>query len=291
MKRPSFTCFLLLAAAWAAWSAPAQAGERVYGARLAQSHWSVTSGKTYCRLEQPIPDFGRAVFSQTLGGPLVFELDSYRTRLGRGRAALRAIPPEWRRGAPIAELGTAPVDTAHRRVRVADGRPEQLLAELEDGVDPAVFMPERPAGQDNISVLISAVRFQAGLDKFLSCRARLLGMDLAKLRNRTFYFKSNQTRISPRAKQVLRQMAEFIKAGSAPRTVVVNGFADGSGNAGYNRHLSLRRAQTVRAYLVALGVAGDQIHVHGLGDHDPVVDDHSAGGRSHNRRVEVQVLN
>jgi outer membrane protein OmpA-like peptidoglycan-associated protein len=67
----------------------------------------------------------------------------------------------------------------------------------------------------------------------------------------------------------------------------VEGHTDSVGSYESNRALSLRRALTVRDYLISQGVAASTIDVEGLGPDRPVADNISAEGRARNRRVEI----
>jgi len=73
------------------------------------------------------------------------------------------------------------------------------------------------------------------------------------------------------------------------RTVQVIGHTDNQGTAAANRSLSERRAQQVRAALVAAGVARSRISAEGRGADAPVADNRTAAGRAKNRRVEIVV--
>jgi outer membrane protein OmpA-like peptidoglycan-associated protein len=69
----------------------------------------------------------------------------------------------------------------------------------------------------------------------------------------------------------------------------VEGHTDNVGSAAMNSELSLRRAITVRDYLIAQGVAASSIDVAGLGLAAPIGDNGTADGRTRNRRVEIVV--
>jgi len=71
---------------------------------------------------------------------------------------------------------------------------------------------------------------------------------------------------------------------------VVIGHTDSTGDAEYNKGLSLRRAQSVRDYLVETGAPGDKLRVVGRGQEEPIASNDTAEGRAQNRRVEVIVV-
>lgn len=67
----------------------------------------------------------------------------------------------------------------------------------------------------------------------------------------------------------------------------VAGHTDSTGSAQINTELSLRRAITVRDYLIGQGVAASAIDVDGFGPSEPIADNSTAEGRARNRRVEI----
>ncbi len=69
----------------------------------------------------------------------------------------------------------------------------------------------------------------------------------------------------------------------------VEGHTDNVGSAAVNNELSLRRAISVRDYLIGQGVAASSIDVAGLGFTMPIGDNSTADGRARNRRVEIVI--
>jgi len=70
---------------------------------------------------------------------------------------------------------------------------------------------------------------------------------------------------------------------------LVEGHTDATGSSDYNRSLSLRRAETVKAAMIAAGMAEPAVRVVGLGETDPVDTNDTPEGRQQNRRVVVIV--
>jgi outer membrane protein OmpA-like peptidoglycan-associated protein len=69
----------------------------------------------------------------------------------------------------------------------------------------------------------------------------------------------------------------------------VEGHTDNTGSEAKNQELSLKRAISVRDYLIGQGVAASTIDVAGLGSSKPITDNSTAQGRASNRRVEIVV--
>ncbi len=269
--------------------ATAYAGERVYGAEPMESHWQVAGEELACRLDHEVPQFGQARFVQDAGTPLRFELHMLRPQRS-GTVALRAIPPEWHSGSLIAELGEAQLAPGRAVLQLDAQQAEGLIAELEEGVYPAIFFPESAPGRGGVSVVISGVRFRDALDGFLACRAKLLKVDVATLRERTLRFGSNQATLKDADYRALNRLARYASNGDVGRKVVIEARTDDRGSARYNDRLARRRAEAVRDYLVAQGVMPRQIQISALGERKPVASNRSATGRAQNRRVDVRVV-
>jgi outer membrane protein OmpA-like peptidoglycan-associated protein len=69
----------------------------------------------------------------------------------------------------------------------------------------------------------------------------------------------------------------------------VEGHTDNTGGVAMNNELSLKRAMTVRDYLIGQGVPASSIDVAGLGLSAPIGDNSTTAGRERNRRVEIVV--
>jgi OmpA-OmpF porin, OOP family len=71
--------------------------------------------------------------------------------------------------------------------------------------------------------------------------------------------------------------------------VLITGHTDSIGGDLPNQKLSLKRAQAVKAYLVARGVEAKKVQTAGLGKKKPIADNKTGLGRAKNRRVEVEI--
>jgi outer membrane protein OmpA-like peptidoglycan-associated protein len=73
--------------------------------------------------------------------------------------------------------------------------------------------------------------------------------------------------------------------------VEIAGHTDNVGDETYNMNLSQARAETVRSYLLAKGIAANRVIAKGYGFSEPVAENDSESGRAKNRRTEVRILN
>ena len=88
----------------------------------------------------------------------------------------------------------------------------------------------------------------------------------------------------------LDKLVDFLRE-YTDRTVLIEGYTDSTGTQAYNQDLSQRRAESVRGYLSAHGIAYARLSASGKGMNDPVAGNDSATGRQQNRRVEIVVSN
>ncbi len=72
--------------------------------------------------------------------------------------------------------------------------------------------------------------------------------------------------------------------------VEVQGYTDNIGSEKANKSLSQKRAESVKAYLVARGISADRVKAVGYGEVNPIGDNKDADGRAMNRRIEFKIL-
>ena len=101
-----------------------------------------------------------------------------------------------------------------------------------------------------------------------------------------FYFDYDQAIVKRGGHSELNKHAEVLANDSMLR-VRIEGHADERGTREYNLALGERRANAVRAYLVAQGVSRSQVEVISYGEEKPMNAGHSESSWAQNRRVEV----
>lgn len=105
-----------------------------------------------------------------------------------------------------------------------------------------------------------------------------------ELRGANFDF--DRSVIRPADVEVLDKSAVTLKEWGDVK-VEVAGHTDSVGTDEYNQGLSLRRAESVRNFLISKGIAADRLSIMGYGESRPVADNATADGRFMNRRVEL----
>ncbi|MGZ5897752.1 MAG: peptidoglycan-associated lipoprotein Pal [Xanthobacteraceae bacterium] len=103
------------------------------------------------------------------------------------------------------------------------------------------------------------------------------------------FFESDQTDLTPQSRATLDKQAQWLSQ-YANYQFTIEGHADERGTREYNIALGARRAQTVREYLVARGVAANRMRTISYGKERPVAVCNDISCWSQNRRA-VTVLN
>lgn len=101
---------------------------------------------------------------------------------------------------------------------------------------------------------------------------------------KTIYFAFDSSELSSEAQGNLGSLAENMKAG--PTTLRIEGHCDERGTTEYNLALGERRAQSVKNYLVALGIEDHRIETVSYGEEKPAMEGHDESAWSQNRRAE-----
>jgi outer membrane protein OmpA-like peptidoglycan-associated protein len=101
-------------------------------------------------------------------------------------------------------------------------------------------------------------------------------------------FDSGQATLSPGAARNLDGLVQFLSE-HPDRRVEIDGYTDSVGTDAFNQDLSQRRADAVKATLVARGIDPTRIVTEGFGKEYALASNADAAGRQRNRRVEVVI--
>jgi outer membrane protein OmpA-like peptidoglycan-associated protein len=101
-------------------------------------------------------------------------------------------------------------------------------------------------------------------------------------------FATGKYELLPIARDKLDEVAKAL-VDQGYKGILVEGHTDSVGKASDNDTLSLKRAESVRTYLVSRGIPSDKIRATGLGSSRSLADNSTPDGRANNRRVEIVV--
>ncbi|MFM8437939.1 MAG: OmpA family protein, partial [Candidatus Kapaibacterium sp.] len=103
---------------------------------------------------------------------------------------------------------------------------------------------------------------------------------------RNVMFETGQTTFPASSVIILRSLASLMDK-EPTAEILILGHTDAVGDRDSNFVLSRLRAQGVRDWLLAQGIAGSRMTTNGLGPDNPASSNSSAEGRRRNRRIEI----
>jgi len=103
------------------------------------------------------------------------------------------------------------------------------------------------------------------------------------------FFDFDKATLKPAGKAKLDDLVGKVK-GINLEVIIAVGHTDSVGSDVYNQKLSVKRAESVKAYLVSKGIEKNRIYTEGKGEKQPVADNKTTEGRAKNRRVEIEVV-
>lgn len=103
------------------------------------------------------------------------------------------------------------------------------------------------------------------------------------------FFDFDKAVLKPEARAKLDDLVDKTKS-IALEVVIAVGHTDATGPGSYNQKLSVRRAESVKAYLVSKGIEKNRIYTEGKGETQPIASNKTKEGRAKNRRVEIEVV-
>ena len=103
------------------------------------------------------------------------------------------------------------------------------------------------------------------------------------------FFDFNKSALKAEGRAKLDDLVGKIK-GISLEVIIAVGHTDSVGSDAYNQKLSVKRAESVKAYLVTKGIEKNRVYTEGKGEKQPVADNKTAEGRAKNRRVEIEVV-
>jgi len=103
------------------------------------------------------------------------------------------------------------------------------------------------------------------------------------------FFDFDKSALKPEGRAKLDDLIGKIK-GINLEVIIAVGHTDSVGSNAYNQKLSVKRSESVKAYLVSKGIEKNRVYTEGKGETQPVADNKTSAGRAKNRRVEIEVV-
>ena len=113
-----------------------------------------------------------------------------------------------------------------------------------------------------------------------SSKLDITKVELLSVKADELKFKLNSSKLSEEAVPTLKDIKDYVEKNDYVVTIV-----------GYTEKLSLRRAESVSAKLIELGLSPTRIiEILGKGEENPVASNDTEAGRNANRRVEFRLV-
>ncbi|BCO30350.1 membrane protein [Thiohalobacter sp. COW1] len=160
-------------------------------------------------------------------------------------------------------------DSAGDCVRTSGWRPEGAIAECEPDMkkpEPVAEPEPEPAPVPAPQPVYKTVNLGAGA-----------------------LFDLNSDALRAEGKRELDQLVSDLGQLSDVQSIQIAGHTDSTGDAAYNKDLSVRRANAVKNYLLEKGVDPSIMTTVGWGETKPIADNSTRAGRAQNRRVEITI--
>ena len=148
---------------------------------------------------------------------------------------------------------------------------EEDLAESSEIKGPAAATPVGPADQESKKKPVEAAHMLA--DSVF-----------------VIFFEQNSNELTQKAMEKLDRVFEILQQNSEA-AITINGYSDSIGSAAYNNMISEIRANAVKSYLIAKGVAPARMTAFGHGSQKFIGSNKTEQGRRLNRRVEIELNN
>ena len=103
------------------------------------------------------------------------------------------------------------------------------------------------------------------------------------------YFEFNSDKIRKKSTSKLTKAADVLKEFESIR-VEITGHTDNIGSREVNIHLSERRAESVRQWLIDNGIDSSRITTRGAGPDEPIESNDTKAGQAKNRRIEFKII-
>ncbi len=260
-----------------------QAGELRFNVAPDESIWSSSGDSLACRLSQKIPHFGQALFTSRSGGALTLSFLLEREPGKKRRTAhLRAVAPPWKHKTRSVEIAKVTLNTGKTLAVFDRSAALRALYELEKGMSPLLTFKDWADARDRITASLSPVNLRPALQVFQECTGALHPDGFDDVRDLNIYFASDSYQLTNKSRAALNRIASYLEVDPTITRIILNGFADKTGDDIYNQELSQIRVDTVQEYLLNKGVPAELI----IGiNHGP----RKKGSQAKNRRVHIRL--
>lgn len=240
---------LFAAPVWAEHFAPA----------LGRAEWQLERSPLSCRLRQPVPRYGEAVFETRAGGRQSFTLRTPNNPMVEGPTVLVAASPLWNPNRQAVEFGTIDIAGGNEPLRLEAVESQRLLDNLNSGLAPQFSRPllADPAQQARLE--LSPLNFRPVYREYQECVQRLVSVSYEQISNTTVWFPSAEVELTGAARQKIDAMLRYVVADRTVKGFTLYAVSSDTPRRLENVELAKARAQQVHEYLISRGIGAERI--------------------------------
>lgn len=272
-------------------SFPVKADLRSFIADIDTAQWQLSlNDPLSCQLVHDIPAYGKAVFTSRASkdSNLRFTLDMWVKPSKQTFVTLHSIAPKWQPGKTghlLAEFDFYPAFDGE----FLDDLAWKVLAQLDSGMQPTFFYNDWYNVQDQVSVGLSSANFKSTFSAFKACVSQLLPYSFDDIALTVLSYQSGGIQLTDAAQRQLDRIKAYLALDSSVELVLIDAYSDSYGSRHSNRMLSQKRADSLKAVLVASGIDTERILTAAQGEKRPVASNLTMNERDRNRRVVIQI--
>lgn len=250
--------------------------------------WKYKGDRFSCSLSQTINQFGVITFVAKSRQPLGIQVQSYHVKAPYERAILSQVQSPW-------ALNTAPITVDEVDLDKKSGKVsfytdiEALLEAMAQGNWLGVRLSSSNQ-QNTFDVTVPSVNMMQAMASFNLCRAKLPAIAYRDARDVVLQFQLGQRVVSSSQKQILADLASYLKHDKNVKRVLIDGHTDNVGSNVANLQISKIRADDVASILRENGVRSSLMEVRSHGSRYPVANNNTQDGKAKNRRVTIRAI-
>lgn len=162
--------------------------------------------------------------------------------------------------------------------------------EDRDGFEDDDGCPEADNDRDGVADVMDRCPNEAGIESEQGCPRTYVDVEVTDegiIIHQQVFFETDRAVIRSVSFPLLDTVAQVLR--DFPEIMVeVQGHTDSRGRDSHNLRLSQARAESVREYLIRVGIAPERLSAHGYGETQPIETNATPEGRTANRRVEFR---
>lgn len=237
----------------------APVGAEHFAPALGRAEWQLERSPLSCRLRQPVPRYGEAVFETRAGGRQSFTLRTPNNPMVEGPTVLVAASPLWNPNRQEVEFGTIDIAGGNEPLRLEAVESQRLIDSLNSGLAPQFSRPllADPAQQARLE--LSPLNFRPVYREYQECVQRLVSVSYEQISNTTVSFPSAEVELTGAARQKIDAMLRYVVADRTVKGFTLYAVSSDTPRRLENVELAKARAQQVHEYLISRGIGAERI--------------------------------